>query len=99
MTILIDPESLTTLYSTSTTMDSDSDIEDTVANVSITATTVSTTLSTSANSRVYAEDAQRYVDSLSDDELCRFEQMLSQKEQELIEQPVEKVVLQKVKNQ
>ena len=98
MTILIDPESLTTLYSTSTTMDGDSDIEDTVANVSITATTVTTTLSTSANSRVYAEDAQRYVDSLSD-ELCRFEQMLSQKEQELMEQPVEKVVLQKVKNQ
>ena len=100
MTILIDPESLTTIYSTSTSLsDGDNDIEDTIANVSVTATSISTTISTSSNNKTYAYEAQNYVDSLSDDELIRFEQMLSKKEQELIEQPIECVVYQKVKNQ
>jgi len=93
MTIIVEPDTLTTAYSAMTTSaDGDVDFDDTLANACLTTTTVSTTLSSCSNDRVYAEEARRYVDSLSDDELYRFEQMLSEKEQEIVDMPIEEAI-------
>ena len=100
MTTIINPNSLTTAYSfTTSTSDSDTDFEDTITNACLTATSLSTTLQMTQNERIYAEETQRYVDSLSDDELYRFEQMLSDKELEMIEKSNEYIEKQKVKIQ
>jgi len=98
MTIIIDPESLTTMYSTSTSLsDGDNDIDDTLSNVAVTATSLTTSLSTASNSKTYAEETRSYVDSLSNEELYKFEQMLSEKEQEMLFKTEENIAFQKVK--
>ena len=100
MTIILEPDSLTTAYSAITsTTDGDINFDDTTANACLTATSISTTLSTASNERVYAEEAQRYIDSLTDEELYKFEQMVSEHEQELMEKPLENIGKQKVKFQ
>ena len=48
-TTIIDTDTLTTLYSLTTSTDGNGDIDDTLAYASMTATTVSTTISTSTS--------------------------------------------------
>lgn len=83
ITTIIDGDTLTTLYSISTSTDGNGDIDDTLAYASMTATTISTTISTSSSEKTYAEDANRYVDSLSQEQICILEDMVSNKYDEL----------------
>lgn len=96
MTIIVDTDTLTSLATSMTSSDCDIDIEDTTANACLTATTISTTLSSCANDRVYAEEAQRYIDSLSNDEIYLLEQMLTEKEYEFSEKNQEQLVYKKI---
>jgi hypothetical protein len=82
-TTIIDTDTLTTLYSLTTSTDGNGDIDDTLAYASMTATTVSTTISTSTSEKTYAEDANRYVDSLSQEQICMLEEMVSNRYDEL----------------
>lgn len=83
-TTIIDGDTITTLYSLMTSSDGNGDIDDTLAYASMTATTVSTTLSTSSSQKTHAEEANRYVDSLSQEQICVLEEMVSNRYDELV---------------
>ncbi len=81
MTIFVDSDTLTTMYTLSTTSSDDAD--DTIGSIALSATSISTTLSLSSPQYVYAEETNKYVASLSDEELEEFESLLAEKEEEL----------------
>ena len=77
------PGSLVTSSTTAAACDFDSD--DTLGYATLTATSLSTTASSTSPSNAYAEEANRYVSSLSEQQIVEFIDELEQKEQTINE--------------
>ena len=87
MTIIkLDPVGTTTMLSLTSTIESALDDEEAKATL-ITGLTTSLSTTTPFNSRnyIYMDTATRYVDSLTDDELMRLDNLLKEREEQIVE--------------